>query len=75
MFTEPYMMAEGCDALAIITEWNEFRNLDTNRLRSVMRQPNIFDGRNIYDPDELKRAGFRYHGVGRGYNGNKSKPE
>jgi UDPglucose 6-dehydrogenase len=69
----PYAMAEGCDALMVITEWNEFKNLDTIRLRAIMRQPIIFDGRNIFDPDEIKQAGFRYRGVGRGYNGDKSK--
>jgi UDPglucose 6-dehydrogenase len=73
MFSEPYAMAEGCDALIVITEWNEFKNLDTNRLCSIMRQPIIFDGRNIFDPVEIKRAGFRYRGVGRGYNADKSQ--
>jgi UDPglucose 6-dehydrogenase len=71
-YDEPYAMAEGTDALMVITEWNEFKNLDLVRLRSIMRQPVIFDGRNIYDPLLMKQLGFRYRGLGRGYNGDKS---
>jgi len=69
MFPDPYAMAAGCDALMVVTEWNEFKQLDLGRLREVMRQPVIFDGRNIYDPDVMKRQGFQYRGLGRGYNG------
>ena len=71
-YDEPYAMAEGTDALMVITEWNEFKNLDLVRLYSIMRQPVIFDGRNIYDPELMKQLGFRYRGLGRGYNGDKS---
>jgi len=51
----------------VCTEWNEFKNLDLQRLHDRMRQPIIVDGRNIYDPDEMAAFGFHYRGVGRGY--------
>jgi UDPglucose 6-dehydrogenase len=75
MFSDVYQMAEGCDALVVVTEWNEFKNLDLESIRDVMRQPVVFDGRNIYDPAVMKSLGFRYRGLGRGYNGNKSFSE
>jgi UDPglucose 6-dehydrogenase len=68
MFSDIYAMAQGCDALMVVTEWNEFKQLDLSRLRSIMRQPVIFDGRNIYDPEVVQRSGFKYRGLGRGYN-------
>jgi len=68
MTADPYTLAEGCDALVVVTEWNEFKQLDRARLRDLMRQPVLYDGRNIYEPDEMTRAGFIYRGVGRGYN-------
>jgi UDPglucose 6-dehydrogenase len=68
MKPDPYALAEGCQALVVCTEWNEFRNLDLPRLRRAMRAPNIVDGRNIYDAGEMRQAGFHYRGVGRGYN-------
>ena len=71
MFSDPYAMAEECDALIVVTEWNEFKQLDLERIRDIMRQPIIFDGRNIYDPDKMKQLDFRYRGLGRGYNGAK----
>jgi UDPglucose 6-dehydrogenase len=74
-YSEPYSMSEGCDALMVITEWNEFKHLDLVRLHDLMRQPVIFDGRNIYDPGIMKQAGFLYRGLGRGYNGDNSKSE
>lgn len=61
-----YGLAQDCDALIVCTEWNEFRHLDLERLRRAMRQPVIYDGRNIYDPERMKASGFRYFGVGRG---------
>ena len=67
MKDDPYSMAEGCDALMIITEWNEFKQLDRPRLRQLMHKPVIFDGRNIYEPDDMAKIGFVYRGVGRGY--------
>jgi len=68
MCTDIYEMAESCNALMVITEWNEFKQLDLVRLKSIMKQAVILDGRNIYDPVDMKRAGFRYRGLGRGYN-------
>ena len=72
LFTDPYSLAEGCDALVVVTEWNEFKNLDLECIRDSMRQPVVFDGRNIYDPVIMRSLGFRYRGFGRGYNGDKS---
>jgi UDPglucose 6-dehydrogenase len=69
MFNDPYSMAEGCDALMINTEWNEFKQLDRRQLVKTMKRPVIFDGRNIYDPEEMKALGFVYRGLGRGYDG------
>ena len=63
---DAYAVAEGADALVIVTEWNEFRQLDFDRLKKLMRSPVVIDCRNIYDPEDLKRHGFSYVGVGRG---------
>jgi UDPglucose 6-dehydrogenase len=71
MMADPYALAEGADALMLITEWNEFKQLDLERLRNLMRHPIIFDGRNIYDPELMTKLGFTYRGLGRGYNGQK----
>lgn len=60
-----YDAAEGADALVIVTEWNEFRFLDLARVKETMAQPIIFDGRNIYDPERMRRLGFDYYCVGR----------
>ncbi len=68
MMPDPYTLAQGCDALVVVTEWNEFKQLDKPRLRDLMRHPVLFDGRNIYEPDEMVKYGFIYRGVGRGYN-------
>jgi len=64
----PYSLAEDCDALVIVTDWNEFKHLDMNRLKTLMRQPIMVDGRNIYEPEIMRNAGFTYRGIGRGYN-------
>lgn len=69
MCANPYTMAEGCDALVVVTEWNEFKQLDLARIHKLMRQPVIFDGRNIYEPAKMSQLGFYYRGIGRGYNG------
>lgn len=61
----PYYTAEGVDILIIMTEWNEFRQLDLERLKKVMKRAIVLDGRNIYDPKKLKQLGFAYQGVGR----------
>jgi UDPglucose 6-dehydrogenase len=50
MFDEPYKLAEDCDALMVVTEWNEFKQLDLERVKSLLKSPVIYDGRNIYDP-------------------------
>jgi UDPglucose 6-dehydrogenase len=73
MVRDPYTLAEGCDALMVITEWNEFKQLDLDRICSLMRHPVIFDGRNIYDTKEMDSLGFYYRGVGRGYEWNKTR--
>lgn len=75
MFSEVYSMAKDCDALMVMTEWNEFKNIDLDLLKSAMRSPVIFDGRNIYDPNLMKKIGFYYRGLGRGYNGSKDTLE
>jgi UDPglucose 6-dehydrogenase len=67
MMNDPYTLAEGCDALAVVTEWNEFKQLDKGRIHDLMRQPIFYDGRNIYEPDEMAKYGFIYRGVGRGF--------
>jgi len=64
----PYELAEGSDALVLVTEWNEFKHLDLPRIRSLMRTPVIIDGRNVYEPQTMWEAGFLYRGIGRGYN-------
>jgi UDPglucose 6-dehydrogenase len=60
----PYGALEQADALAVVTEWNEFRNPDFEVMRRLMRQPVIFDGRNIYDPARMAALGFTYDGIG-----------
>lgn len=60
-----YNAAEGADALALVTEWHEFRGPDFQRLKRVMRTPYLFDGRNMWDPAECTEAGFTYTGIGR----------
>ena len=57
---------EGADALAIVTEWREFRSPDFEAMKATLKTPVIFDGRNLYDPSLLKRFGFRYFAIGRG---------
>ena len=64
---DAYDVAQGADALVIITEWNEFKHLSLPRLKKAMRQPIIVDGRNVYDVEQMKALGFVYRGVGRGY--------
>ena len=64
-FQNPYDALKDADALLVATEWNEFRRPDFSRMRSLMRKPILFDGRNIYDPKEMKNKGFTYYGIGR----------
>ena len=61
----PYEAVEGADALFVVTEWNEFRHPDFERMKSLMKSPVIFDGRNIYDPERLRELGFTYLAIGR----------
>jgi UDPglucose 6-dehydrogenase len=65
---------QGADALAIVTEWQEFRSPDFDYIKSALRTSVIFDGRNLYDPAHMARAGFGYHAVGRGKPFHMSKP-
>jgi len=60
-----YAVARGADALVVVTEWNEFRQLDLQRLKRSMRRPVVVDGRNIYDPQRMRDLGFVYRGIGR----------
>ncbi len=63
---DAYQATKGADALAVVTEWNQFRQLDLGRIKRLMRRPAIVDCRNIYDPSTVREIGFRYQGVGRG---------
>jgi UDPglucose 6-dehydrogenase len=60
-----YDALAGADALAVITEWNEFREPDFERMRSLLKSPVIFDGRNIYSPEQMRALGFTYLSIGR----------
>lgn len=62
---DAYDVAQGVDALVLATEWNQFRRLDLGRLRSAMGKPIFIDLRNVYDPEQMRRLGFVYSGVGR----------
>jgi UDPglucose 6-dehydrogenase len=61
----PYETIRDCDALIVVTEWNEFRNLDMRAVKILLKQPIVIDGRNIYNPDEMRAMGFTYMGIGR----------
>ncbi len=65
----PYDAANEADAVLLLTEWNEFKQLDMARVRDLMHQPILLDGRNVYDPQVLRELGFIYRGMGRGYSG------
>ena len=60
----PYDALEGADALAIVTEWNEFRNPDFDTIRQKLRSSVIFDGRNLFNPEKMRELGFHYSGIG-----------
>ena len=60
-----YDAAEGADAIVLLTEWNEFKFLNLERLRRLLRRPLIFDGRNLYEPERMRRLGFEYYSIGR----------
>ena len=58
-------MADGSDALIIVTEWNEFKELDLAKIKKLLKQPVLIDGRNIFEPARMNELGFIYQGVGR----------
>jgi len=62
---DSYEALRGADALAVVTEWNEFRTPDFARMKKLMKTPVIFDGRNVYSQDEVRKLGFTYYGMGR----------
>jgi UDPglucose 6-dehydrogenase len=62
---DDYEMLRGADALAVVTEWSEFRNPDFKKIKKLLKKPIIFDGRNIYNKAELRKIGFTYYGIGR----------
>jgi UDPglucose 6-dehydrogenase len=64
-----YEMAKDCDALIVVTEWNEFKQLDLDKVKSLLKSPIILDGRNIYEPQRMKELEFNYRAIGRGFNG------
>jgi UDPglucose 6-dehydrogenase len=61
----PYDALQGADALFVVTEWNEFRRPDFDRMKSLLKAPVVFDGRNVYDPKAMRERGFTYFGIGR----------
>jgi UDPglucose 6-dehydrogenase len=63
--SDEYDAASSADLLVLATEWNQFRNMDLSRLKEAMREPNVADLRNIYEPEEMRELGFNYMGVGR----------
>jgi len=63
--SDAYSVAKNADALVVVTEWNQFRNLDLEKLKTLMKGDLFFDFRNIYDPQRVKQSGFKYFGVGR----------
>ena len=71
---DPYEAARGADCLAVLTEWNEFKELDFKRLKKLLRQPLVVDGRNIYEPKRMRTLGFRYVSIGRTEPGSTSHP-
>ncbi len=71
MMKDPYELVKDVDAVIVLTPWNEFMQLDMTRIKEAMRTPVMIDGRNLYDPAEMRALGFEYRGIGRGYNGTK----
>jgi UDPglucose 6-dehydrogenase len=62
---DPYDALAGAQALVVVTEWLQYRNPDFERMRTLLKTPVVFDGRNLYDPERMIRLGFEYHGIGR----------
>ncbi len=67
MASDAYDLAQDADAVVVMTPWNEFMQLDMRRIKQAMRTPVMIDGRNLYEPDEMRALGFEYRGIGRGY--------
>ena len=65
IFDDIYEMVAGCDALIVVTPWNEFKQLDLDKVKDLMKTPAIYDGRNMYDPPRMQEMGFIYKAVGR----------
>src|SRR5215207_4169251 len=65
IFDDVYKMTEDCDALIVVTPWNEFKQLDLERVKDLLKSPIIYDGRNIYDPNLMREMGFTYQAIGR----------
>ncbi|HZQ29760.1 MAG TPA: UDP-glucose/GDP-mannose dehydrogenase family protein [Patescibacteria group bacterium] len=65
LVSDPYQVAKGADLIILLTEWNEFKEMNLKKLKEEMKSPNIIDARNIFDPGKMKKAGFSYQGVGR----------
>ena len=63
-----YECGAGCDAVVLMTEWNEFKQLDLRRLKNLMKSPVMVDARNVYEPGLMADMGFSYRGIGRGQN-------
>jgi UDPglucose 6-dehydrogenase len=71
---DPYQLADEADALLICTEWNEFKNLDFAKIKQLMRQPVVVDGRNMYNTAQMAALGFTYRAVGKGIKPDESGP-
>jgi UDPglucose 6-dehydrogenase len=69
MMPDSYTLVKDADAVIVVTPWNEFMQLDMARIKKAMRTPVMIDGRNLYNPAEMRELGFTYRGIGRGYNG------
>jgi len=63
---DAYAVAKDSDCLVVITEWNEFNELDFEKIKGLLKQPLVIDGRNMYDPETMDKAGIKYIGIGRG---------
>ena len=64
-FSTTSVVVPGCDAVMVITEWNEFKQLDLSKLKGLLKSPVIYDGRNIYDPATVRALGYTYRAIGR----------
>lgn len=67
-YTDPYEALQGADAMLLVTEWKVFKELEISKVKKLMRRHIIVDGRNVFDPEKIKKAGFKYSSMGRGNN-------